>query len=191
MSILVDHEIRDLCRDAELISPYYERNINPNSYDITLADDFVWYRKPGLGEPMFIDPFDRKTVELCVVEEKALAIKIGQNEFALGRTVETINLPSNIAAVLMGKSSLARLGITIHQTGGFIDSGFKGTLTLEIGNINPRHIVLHAGMTIGQLVFHKLPNAPDVTYGEKKTSKYQGQIAPTLSRYHMNECIRR
>jgi dCTP deaminase len=189
MSILVDYEIRDYCKSSDLIDPFFDRNLNPNSYDITLSDDFVWYRRPGLGEPLYIDPFDKKTVELCIVEEKARAIKIGLGEFVLGCTVEKIHLPPNMAAVLMGKSSLARLGITIHQTGGFIDCGFQGTLTLEIGNINPRPVVLHAGMAIGQLVFHKLEKTPEIPYDQKGSSKYQGQIIPTLSRYHMNERV--
>lgn len=190
MSILVDHEIRQAVSDGTLIiRPFSHKRVNPNSYDITLGDDFVWYRKPGLGEPMYIDPFDRKTVDLCTVEEKTKAIKIGQGEFVLAQTIETIGLPKNMAAVLMGKSSLARLGITIHQTGGFIDAGFTGTLTLEVGNINPRPVVLHTGMAIGQLVFHRLGHEPEVDYGAKTSSKYQGQEVPTLSKYYLNERI--
>jgi dCTP deaminase len=188
MTILVDFEIMTLVEEGDLgIEPFHSRNLNPNSYDITLGDEFIWYRKAGLGEPLYIDPFDRKTVDLCTVEEKCKAIKIGQGEFVLARTVEKITLPRRLAAVCMGKSSLSRLGINIHQTGGFIDAGFSGTLTLEIGNVNPRPVVLHAGMPVAQLVFHVLSVSPAIPYGEKSTSKYQGQVSPTLSRYYQNE----
>lgn len=190
MNILVDYQIAALVENGNiLIDPFNERNLNPNSYDITLGDEFVWYRKAGLGEPMYIDPYDKKTIELCTVEEKCKGIRIGQNEFVLATTIETIGLPRNCIAECHGKSSLARLGVTIHQTGGFIDAGFRGTLTLEIGNINPRPVVLHTGMPIGQLVFFVLDNAPAIDYGQKQTSKYQDQIGVTLSKYHLNRTV--
>ena len=38
------------------------------------------------------------------------------NEFILGSTVETVDLPNNILARVEGRSSLGRLGIMIHVT---------------------------------------------------------------------------
>ena len=34
-----------------------------------------------------------------------------------------------------GRSSMGRLGITMHVTAGYIDPGFCGKITLEISNI--------------------------------------------------------
>jgi deoxycytidine triphosphate deaminase len=55
-------------------------------------------------------------------------------KFALGVTMETVWLPDDIAGKLEGKSSLARTGLLIHVTGGFVDPGFHGPLTLEFFN---------------------------------------------------------
>lgn len=186
--ILVDHQIVDAVEKGILtISPFVEANLNPNSYDITLDNKFITYRPAGLGNSPFIDPYDGNTIKQCIKEEVTDCIAIKQGDFVLAQTVEYFDFSPMIAAELMGKSSLARLGLTIHQTGGFVDSGFRGTLTLEIGNINPRPILLHSKMPIGQLVFHKLEEMPRYPYGDKITSKYQGQGQPTLSKYYYND----
>ena len=53
----------------------------------------------------------------------------------LGRTLEWVELPDDIVARIEGKSSIGRLGLIVHATAGFVDPGFKGTLTLEITNL--------------------------------------------------------
>ncbi|MHA4750864.1 dCTP deaminase domain-containing protein, partial [Enterococcus faecium] len=44
MSILVDHEIKQEVEEGKLIiEPYSEALIQPNSYDVRLADKFSWH----------------------------------------------------------------------------------------------------------------------------------------------------
>lgn len=106
--------------------------------------------------------------------------------FLLAETHECITLPDNIVATIEGKSSIARLGIALHQTGGWIDAGFCGTITLEISNANRRPVRLYAGMPIGQLVFYTTERA-EKPYGSKGgDAKYLNQRQATLSRYHKN-----
>ena len=62
-------------------------------------------------------------------------IIIHPREFILGETVEYFEIPDDLVGRLEGKSSLGRLGIIIHSTAGYVDPGFKGTLTLEISNL--------------------------------------------------------
>ena len=50
-----------------------------------------------------------------------------------------------------GKSSLGRLGLIVHATAGFVDPGWKGTLTLELNNLTRVPIKLYAGLPIAQL----------------------------------------
>ena len=116
---------------------------------------------------------------------KAEYIDINPGMFVLAETYEAITLPDNVVATIEGKSSIARLGITLHQTGGWIDAGFSGTITLEICNANQRPVRLHAGMPIGQLVFYTTEKA-EKPYGAKGDAKYLNQKNATLSRYHEN-----
>ena len=108
-------------------------------------------------------------------------------EFVLGSTAERIGIPDDLVGRLEGKSSLARLGLLIHSTAGFVDAGFDGYLTLELSNVATLPITLYPGMKIGQISFLQMTSPADVPYGEASIgSKYQGQRGPTPSRYWEN-----
>lgn len=182
--ILVDWQISNLINDKRIIiDPFSETNIQPNSYDITLSHTFVTYDFDISS--VVVDPYDYNTYKHLGKTQTISEITIAPNCFILGATLEHIALPSNIAAEVNGKSSLARLGLSIHQTGGWIDAGFTGTITLEIKNVSPYSIKLHAGMPIGQLVFHKTDRA-QTPYCTKPTAKYNNQTLPQPSKYFLN-----
>ena len=180
--ILVDWQLRDrIARGFIKIDPYDEALIQPNSLDIRLGNHFVWYTPSDA----IIDPYDRGTVSAGTEETEADGFVIRPGAFVLARTLECIGLPDNIVATIEGKSSIARLGITLHQTGGWIDAGFRGTITLEMSNVNTRPVRVHAGMPIGQLVFYTTERA-ETPYDRKGDAKYLDQRQATLSRYPGN-----
>jgi deoxycytidine triphosphate deaminase len=81
-------------------------------------------------------------------------------------------------------SSIGRLGLVVHATAGFVDPGFKGTLTLEITNFNSVPIVLRPRLAICQLSFMALDRPAERPYGHPELgSHYYGQIEATESRY--------
>ena len=181
--ILVDWQILDrIARGYIKIEPYDPKLVQPNSLDIRLGNHFVWY-KPG---PDVIDPFDRDSVVTGVEEIHAKSFVLNPGQFVLAETLECIGLPDNIVATIEGKSSIARLGLTLHQTGGWIDAGFRGTITLEMANVNSRPVKVYAGMPIGQLVFYTTERAENPYY-KKADAKYLDQRQATLSRYHANK----
>ena len=109
---------------------------------------------------------------------------IHPGEFVLGVTREYVELPDDIVARIEGKSSLGRLGLIVHATAGFVDPGFKGTLTLEITNLTRVPIKLYPGLLIAQLSFMALDAPAERPYGSAALgSHYQGQLAATESRY--------
>ncbi|MBX9939001.1 MAG: dCTP deaminase [Candidatus Obscuribacterales bacterium] len=186
MSILVDHEIRDeVAKGRLIIEPYEDRLIQPNSYDVRLADRFSWHEDSDEE----IDPFKPETVKANVVECVQESIVLNPYEFILGATLEALCLPDDIVGQLTGKSSLARLGVMVHVTAGFIDAGFShppAQITLEILNVGNRPVRLHAGMSIGQMVFTR--TAPcELPYHKKPGAKYNGQQAAAHSKYYLNK----
>jgi dCTP deaminase len=113
--ILVDWQLRDrISRGFIRIDPYDENLIQPNSLDIRLGNHFVWYSPSDT----VIDPYDSESVTQGVMEEEADEFVLVPGSFVLARTLECIGLPDNIVATIEGKSSIARLGVTLHQTGG-------------------------------------------------------------------------
>lgn len=97
------------------------------------------------------EPQEALTRLVEVAENQAFVLHPG--EFILGSTCETVSLSNDLAARLEGKSSLGRLGLLTHSTAGFIDPGFSGQITLELGNVATLPIKLWPGMKIGQLCF--------------------------------------
>ena len=180
--ILVDWQIIDRIERGYIgIDPFNPDLVQPNSIDIRLGNHFVWYT-PGSD---VIDPFTRETVTTGTEEMTAESIVLHPGQFVLAETMEVLSLPDNIVASIEGKSSIARLGIELHQTGGWIDAGFAGSITLEMCNVNQRPVRMHAGMPIGQLVFYTTERAA-CPYSSKKDAKYQNQRQATLSRYYEN-----
>ncbi len=182
--IQVDKQIRAMIQCSKIkIEPYDEDSINPNSYDLHLGNNFQISKQNG-----GINPYDQRTVEKAFYEKTCSELWIQPGEFVLGRTEEKISLPADIVGSVEGKSSLARLGLSIHQTGGWIDAGFSGTITLELHNCSLNQILLSAGMPIAQIVFFQTMPA-ELPYGDRQNSKYQNQESATLSRYHQNRSL--
>lgn len=189
---LVDREIRESIESGLIrITPFNKSYVNPNSYDIRLSENFVYYKPyDGSKEDDYvghiIDPYDKDSIEREVVRYTGETFVIHPQQFVLASTIEHIEIGPYICAQLAGKSSIARLGIQVHQTAGFIDAGFKGTLTFELFNANCRPVKLYAGMRIGQLIFTGTTGSCK-PYDARSHSKYMDQHWPELSRYYMNE----
>jgi len=161
-----------------------EDGIQSNSIDVRLNNHF------GAYDPRYamteLDPYSEVSTRLGLQHTTTDRVLLMKGAFLLAETMEYIELPDDICATIEGKSSLARLGITVHQTGGWIDCGFQGTITLEMTNENVRPIVLTAGMPIAQLVFYKTASA-ETPYNKKKSAKYNKQLGATGSRFYENK----
>jgi dCTP deaminase len=106
-----------------------------------------------------------------------------RNQFILGMTEETIDLPIShpenlsrnrcLAARIEGKSSRARIGLLIHFTAPTVHPGYNGTLVLEMINLGPARILLKAGMPIAQLIVEEVEGIPS-----PNPSQFQGQTTP-------------
>src|SRR5205085_10619189 len=128
------------------------------------------------------EPPRNLTEQVKVPPEEPFVIHPG--EFALGATLERVELPDHIVARVEGKSSLGRLGLIVRATAGFCDPGWQGTLTLELNNLTRVPIKLYPGLLIAQLSFMALDRPAQRPYGSPELgSHYQGQRAATESRY--------
>jgi dCTP deaminase len=184
--ILSDKSIHEeLAAGRIVIDPLGESSVQPSSVDLHVDRYFRVFRNDTTP---FIDPKEPQEdlTELVEVGDDGRFI-LHPGEFVLGSTLERVALPDDLVARLEGKSSLGRLGLLIHSTAGFVDSGFHGHLTLELSNVANLPIAIYPGMKIGQISFLRMTSAADHPYGSSTTgSKYQGQRGPTPSRYYLN-----
>lgn len=185
MAILSDKTIKEYLKEGKIIIEPIEdeKQIQPSSVDMRLGDEFKVFkviRKP------YIDPKDEEDVasymESAVVKEGDAFI-IHPNEFALATTSEYVKLPDDLVARVEGRSSMGRLGVTMHVTAGFIDPGFEGKITLEISNIGSMPVALYPGQRVCQIVFETMTTPSEIPYGHPdRNSKYMGQTRPESSR---------
>jgi dCTP deaminase len=176
---LNDREIAQALRLDDLyIWPYSEACLQPASYDMHLGDNYKTFAPRG-----FIDPrMESVMIDHVANEDKPMVLQPGQ--FALATTIETVALSAELVGRLEGKSSLARLGLIVHEAG-FFDPGFRGQCTLEMFNLAPVPLRLYPGMKIVQMAFERLSGPAKRPYGSPGLgSKYLDQTGPTASRAH-------
>jgi dCTP deaminase len=65
---------------------------------------------------------------------------------------------------LSGKSSLARIGLVVHNTAGLINPGHFLNIVFELCNFNSLPIILRPKMPIAQLLFSPLTSPPERSY---------------------------
>lgn len=177
--VLSDEEIKArIEQDSITIEPFVEDNVEAASVDLRLGNEFVEYYSSE-GDDEIIDAREQAETEYGQHIESDQIVVYPDN-FILATTMETIGLPDDVAANVVGRSSLGRLGVEIHKTAGYIDPGFEGEITLEIVNDNPRPVRLYADDRIAQIVFHEMTVRATEPYGHDQ-SQYQHQSGATES----------
>jgi dCTP deaminase len=145
-----------MARGNIVIRDFKEELLNPNSVDLTLHPKIKTYSE------ICLDPRKENRTEELEIPEVGMMLHPG--ELYLARTNEWTET-HNLIPLLEGKSSLARLGISIHATAGFGDIGFKGYWTLEISVIKP--VFVYPNMKIGQVCYHEAVGDIDKLYDGK------------------------
>lgn len=165
--ILSGKEIK--CRAGKdiIIEPFDEKRVNPNSYNLRLHNELMIYDTDEL------DMKKPNPVKKILIPEEGLLLKPGK--LYLGRTLEYTRT-ENVVPMLEGRSSIGRLGLSIHVTAGFGDVGFAGYWTLEIYCIQP--VRIYPNVEICQIYYHEIQG----DYDRYSSGKYQNNtdIQPSL-----------
>lgn len=195
MAILSDKDIKKYLKEGKIeINPLknVERQIQPSSVDLRIGSEFKGFK---IIKKPFIDPKDTEDLDSYMDSmhvEDGESFIIHPNEFALATTYETVKIPDDLVARVEGRSSMGRLGITMHVTAGYIDPGFEGKITLEISNIGKMPVALYPGQRACQIVFETMTSPADKPYGHPdRDSKYMGQTRPESSRIKQDYELKR
>lgn len=101
--------------------------------------------------------------------------------FVLAQTLESVAIPNDLVGLVEGRSSWARMGVTIHLTAPKIDPGFHGPITLEMANFTRASIELRAGIDKpAQLMLLRItsPVPNGELYGSDEGDVFQYQQDP-------------
>ena len=172
-------EIQEALASGEVIispDPVNSSRIQPASLDLRLGPELMVHSsEPVRG--VSIDPaaiiipdFISRYCDRVDISTGS-SYEIQPMGFVLGETLERVEIPLSLAARVEGKSSLARLGMTVHITAPKIDPGFRGNITLEMFNLGPFPLKLSYGMDICSLMLERLGRPVAQGY----TGRFQGE----------------
>lgn len=190
----IDKEVR---RGNIIIEPYTTDQLNPNSYNLKLYPELKTYKvyKPALryderkmivdidlerpDYKPYLDVKENNDYETIEIPEDGYVLQPGV--LYIGRTKEFTSTDKYIP-MINGRSSLGRLGISVHICAGFGDVGFSGTWTLEITAVEP--VKIYPYLEIAQVCwFTAVGNPKEYLY----RGRYFGQEDATTSRSFMNK----
>lgn len=193
MMIKSDKWILEKCKHENMIEPFEEKQISSKEslkkisygvssygYDILLAPEMKLFTNTYTS---VIDPknFDRQslvdlTLHFSNTYNDSYFI-LPPNSFALGRSIETINVPKRITIICLGKSTYARCGLVVNTTP--LESAWFGHITLEFSNTTNLPMKIYANEGIAQLLFFESDEDCLTSYADRN-GKYQGQQGITL-----------
>jgi dCTP deaminase len=177
VGVLPDWQIQ---RDIK-IDPFAEAQSRPGvisygvssyGYDVRLGRRFKIFTNArcAVVDPKNFDPASFLDTEgdFCLIPP---------NSFVLGETVEYLEIPRDVIAICVGKSTYARCGIIVNVTP--LEPEWRGRVTIEISNTTPLPAKVYAGEGIAQILFLRT-DAPCRTSYADKVGKYQDQKGLTL-----------
>lgn len=150
---LTGQAIRDSVKDGTImIEPYDEKNINPNSYNLTIGNTC---KVLDLNHETVIIPFidisqlnieatcryidTAKPIQYNDIEIPKEGLILLPGNLYLIATNETIGSDCYIP-MITGRSSMGRMGVSVHQEAGFGDIGYHGKWTLQVTVVKPTKI---------------------------------------------------
>lgn len=171
---LSDVDIKEAVRRGDIVlEPFHRKALQPASYDIKLGNKFI------VNDPhttSYIDPvkgIHPNTREIDVEDGESFMLHPGVS--ILGYSKERFGSEKYLIEV-NGKSSLARIGLLVHNSAGLVNPGHYLNIALELCNLNNVPIVLRPDMEIAQLTFSPLSSRSAQSYQE-------------TGRYHLNNMV--
>ena len=167
---LSDQDIKKGVEEESItIQDFDIHRLQPASYDVLLGNTFLI---TSSRETKAIDPAKGvfpKTTEIYVEDGEEFVLH--PRTTVLGTLKDFVGSRTYLIQI-SGKSSLARIGLVVHNTAGIINPGHFLHITLELANFNTVPIILRPGMAIAQLTFSKLSSPVSQDYS--KTGRFNG-----------------
>ena len=185
MSIKSDKWIRRMAEETGMIEPFEPGQVkhvdgqrivsygtSSSGYDVRSSREFKILTN---SNSTIVDPKNSDRGSFVDAEEERCGIP--PNSFALCETVEYFEIPRDILAICVGKSTYARCGIIVNVTP--LEPEWKGKITIEISNTTPLPAKIYANEGIAQIIFLRGEEVCELSYADKK-GKYQDQPGLTL-----------
>ena len=165
MSILAADELLKLVKEQKLVENLSERELKTPEgagFDLRIGE---LYKIKGKG---FLGIESRATPEMELMAKyeqgKIVEVKLQPNTYYSMKTIEKLNMPDNLLAIMTPRSTLFRSGVYIF--GGQTPPGYKGGLVMGIYNFRDEEFELEMGARVVHIMFFEVKG---------KSNLYQGQ----------------
>ncbi|HIJ98461.1 TPA: dCTP deaminase [archaeon] len=157
--ILGSTEIDKLIQKKKLLENYLEENIEGAGVDLRVGK--IFHLKSGAK----LTTSERVLPEIEEINGRHFVLK--PDHYVLIQTMEKVNMPLNICARMLPRSTIQRSGV--YQFHAFIDPGYSGTLTFGMKNLGKFDFEFEKGTKIAQIIFELVKGKTKAYKG-----KYQG-----------------
>lgn len=177
MSVLADVEIERCVKiepftDKQSQSGIVSYGVSSYGYDIRVGRRFKVFTNVYTE---IVDP--KNFSDRAFVNVEGDHCIIPPNSFALAETVEWLEIPRDIIAICVGKSTYARCGVIVNVTP--LEPEWRGKVTLEISNTTPLPAKIYANEGIAQILFLRGATECKTSYADRN-GRYQDQAGLTL-----------
>lgn len=171
--------------DRLIVTPLLSHEqVRGGSVDVRLGQEFILMKRSARGP---IDPLEMEDESRDY--QQRVRVPMGDkmilhpNQLVLGVTFEFLQVPRDLIAYVIGRSSWGRLGLIV-ATAVMVSPGYRGSLTLELANLGDTPVYLYPGTRIAQLVFHTLTDK-GAAYSQQG-GKYTGPVGPEFSKLSLD-----
>jgi dCTP deaminase len=176
--MLSSEDIRAAIQSGELkVDPLLKGSIRPAGLRLHLGRHLL---KPLPGKVVDVkNNIKPDYKEILISSDQAYELKPG--EFVLGATFEKISVGNNLGFLIEGRSTLARVGLTVVQTAMLVYPGHtERAVTLELANHGPNSILLYPQMKIARAALIRLGSATKQSYDADGKYREQEDVGPPI-----------
>jgi deoxycytidine triphosphate deaminase len=159
-------KLLELVKEKKLVEGLCERELtNPEGagFDLRLGELFELEGEGFLGIENRDTPNLKKVAEYKSDEpEESYIIEPGK--YYLVTTIESVNLPKDLIAFIVSRTTLFRSGIALFN--GAVSPGYQGKLTFAICNLGSQKIKISLGARVVHITFHEVSGSSNLYRGQ-------------------------
>lgn len=167
------------------IEPFFPKAMEAAGVTLHLGYDFL---KPLAGKTVDVKKKILPEYQSIRLEDDKPYCLMPQ-EFVLGHTFENVTVGDSLGFFIEGRSTLARLGLTVVKTAMLVQPGHRNrTITLELANHGPNPLLLYPKMKIAKAALFQLASPATIAYDDKGKYRDQNTVGrPVFSKEFLEE----
>ena len=158
-------ELLQLVKDKKLVEGLCKRELSSPEgagFDLRIGE---LYEIIGSG---FMGVEERETPDMKLIakydENETVKVELKPHTYYAMKTIENVNMPDNLLAIMTPRSTLFRSGVYIF--GGQTPPGYKGGLTMGICNFRNESFYLEMGARVVHIMFSEVKGESNLYRGQ-------------------------